>query len=581
MRTSAQGGVEVKVCEVCGARFRSSRGTCPLDGGRLQALPDPLIGQLIAGRYLVSERIGAGGMGVVYRARHEVVGGDVALKFLSPQLAYEPANRARFLREARAANRINHEHIIDITDYGETDDGRVYLVMEYLVGVPLNEAIAQDALSIPRALGIAIQCARALARAHELDVVHRDIKPDNIYLLDGYERDFVKLLDFGLAHMKGELRVTTTGTVFGTPEYIAPEQARGAPIHPSADLYSLGCVVFEMLTGQLPFQGSPPDLIVKHLREPPPPPSRFRPDIGPDLDAAVLRMLRKDPSDRFPSALELARALEGCLDRRGARGPLPSFEAPAPVEAPARDTLPGFGAVVSDWQARLRVLLELLPRAHPDEPPAWLPAKLQELEAAVDELVALHDALGQRVTVAVSCEGEVRRTRLRLGHAIDALADDDAELRRRHDELTRRLAEARQRHAQVLPALLDAWRGLPPVPNDAPKGEELRALAAAGALARLRLDTAQAIAELEEERRSLDARREDLAFQTSQLKGRLAGLSAASEVDLDALRTQTRALDRRLQDQLDKLVGLAAPVVRHFASFPALRGALRNGPDRR
>ena len=156
---------------------------CPLDGGPLEDLPDPLLARTIGGRYVIIERIGAGGMGTVYRARHDVVGRDVAIKFLAPDLCADPTNRTRFLREARAANRIDHEHIIDITDFGETDDGLVYLVMEFLVGVPLSDPIQDGPLPVPRAVDIAMQIASALSRAHELDVIHRDIKPDNVYLL--------------------------------------------------------------------------------------------------------------------------------------------------------------------------------------------------------------------------------------------------------------------------------------------------------------------------------------------------------------------------------------------------------------
>src|SRR5690606_5533071 len=170
---------------------------------------DPLLGRTIGGRYVITETIGRGGMGQVYRARHEIVGRDVAIKFLSPDLAVEATNRRRFLREAKAANRIDHGHIIDITDYGETEGGLVYLVMEYLDGESLAEVIDRGPLGTPRAVTIAMQMASALARAHELDVIHRDIKPDNVFLLrKAGGGDFVKLLDFGLAKMKGEIRLT-------------------------------------------------------------------------------------------------------------------------------------------------------------------------------------------------------------------------------------------------------------------------------------------------------------------------------------------------------------------------------------
>jgi serine/threonine-protein kinase len=220
----------VKVCDVCGGRYKDKGNprVCPFDGTPLRDLPDPMLGRAIGGHYVVTQKIGAGGFGTVFRARHEVLGRDVAIKFLNPELAADATNRSRFLREAKAANRIDHEHIIDITDYGETEDGMVYLVMELLEGRPLAAELANGPIALSRVVDITMQISSALARAHELDVIHRDIKPDNIYLVDGQgRRDYVKLLDFGLAHMKGELRLTATGAVFGTPEYMAPGQARG------------------------------------------------------------------------------------------------------------------------------------------------------------------------------------------------------------------------------------------------------------------------------------------------------------------------------------------------------------------
>ena len=228
-----------------------------MDGTSLEEVPDPLIGRTIGGRYLVCELIGTGGMGTVYRGRHQLVGRDVALKFLAPRYARDAAARERFLREARAANRIDHEHIIDITDFGETSDNLVFLVMEYLEGETLSKVIERGPLAPDRALTIAHQLATALARAHELEVIHRDIKPDNIFVLQRRGADFVKLLDFGLAKVMGEHRLTATGKVFGTPEYLAPEQARGETLTGQADQYALGCVLYEMLTGSVAVRGDP------------------------------------------------------------------------------------------------------------------------------------------------------------------------------------------------------------------------------------------------------------------------------------------------------------------------------------
>ena len=567
----------MKVCEVCGARFRGNPPRCPLDGGALVKLPDPLVGRTIGGRYLVSEKIGAGGMGIVYRAKHEVVGRDVAIKFLAPELAYEPLNKTRFLREARAANRINHEHIIDITDYGETDDGLVYLVMEYLVGMALNEAIGGGPLPLDRAMNITLQCARALARAHELDVVHRDIKPDNIYLLEGYDEDFVKILDFGLAHMKGELRVTATGTVFGTPEYMSPEQARGAPITPAADLYSLGCVLFEMLTSSLPFTGATPDLILKHLREPARAPSFFVPSIPPEIDEVVLKLLEKDPRDRYASAFELAELCKEWIElHRGTVPPTPVVEV-REGEGESRDTSPSIAALVDRWEDRVVVFRKLVERAHPNgDAPAWLPDALEALSVHVQSLAALRDQLLKRVTVAITQEEEVRQSRMRIGHAIDALALDEARISREMSAADGRLAEAQERLGQVVGPLRAAWAKVPPYQDQATLDVVVvKALAEAGALAKIQLDAATAIGEVEKTRRDLVRQREDLAFQIEQLKGRMGGLSAATDVDLDDLRRETNSLNRDIQTTLDEVVAKAGPIVRHFMEFPHLRDVVR------
>jgi len=206
-----------------------------------QKVTDPLIGKVVAGRYRLEARLGEGGMGVVYRARHVLIDRVVALKLIRPDLRGETHLRAWMLREARAANRVDHAHIIDIHDIGETEEGELYLVMEYLVGVPLSGELARGPLPIARGVDILEQMCAALARAHDLGVVHRDLKSDNILLTQrGGRKDFVKILDFGLAAIARDPRLAPKGAVFGTPEYMSPEQARGDEATPQADLYALG-----------------------------------------------------------------------------------------------------------------------------------------------------------------------------------------------------------------------------------------------------------------------------------------------------------------------------------------------------
>jgi hypothetical protein len=200
----------------------------PATASRSRRSDDPALGKVIAGRYRLEARIGEGGMGIVYRARHVLIDRVVAVKLIRPDLRGETHLRAWMLREARAANRVDHAHIIDIHDIGETDEGELYLVMEYLVGTPLSTELARGPLPLARGVDVLEQMGAALTRAHDLGVVHRDLKSDNILLTQrGGRKDFVKILDFGLAALAHDPRLAPKGAVFGTPEYMSPEQARG------------------------------------------------------------------------------------------------------------------------------------------------------------------------------------------------------------------------------------------------------------------------------------------------------------------------------------------------------------------
>ena len=252
---------------------------------------DKNLGKVIAGRYRLETRIGEGGMGVVYRARHVLIDRVVALKLIRPDLRGETHLRAWMLREARAANRVDHAHIVDIHDIGETDEGELYLVMEYLVGISLSSEIARGPFPVVRAVDILEQMCAALARAHDLGVVHRDLKSDNIMLtVKGGRKDSVKILDFGLAGLARDPRLAPKGAVFGTPEYMSPEQARGEEAGPKSDLYALGVLFFEMSIGQLPFKSPDRDTLLEMQRNAPAPrPSKLRPDLPPAAESIMLR----------------------------------------------------------------------------------------------------------------------------------------------------------------------------------------------------------------------------------------------------------------------------------------------------
>src|SRR5438132_1616401 len=343
------------------APSKSSRGSRQRD--------DTFINKVIAGRYRLEARIGEGGMGIVYRARHVLMDRVVAVKLIRPDLRGETHLRAWMLREARAANRVDHAHIIDIHDIGETDDGELYLVMEYLVGTPLSSELARGPMPLNRAVDIIEQMGAALSRAHDLGVVHRDLKSDNILLTHrGGRKDFVKILDFGLAALAHDPRLAPKGAVFGTPEYMSPEQARGEQAGPHSDLYALGVLFFEMLTGQLPFRAGDRDSLLEMQRTAPAPrPTSIRKDCHPAAERIVLRLLEKDPRKRYRDGhhlLEELKTLQRSLpstswDKEGGTGSSgESTPAAAPPPPPPPKTPP-----VGEWATRAGLFARMVARA--------------------------------------------------------------------------------------------------------------------------------------------------------------------------------------------------------------------------
>lgn len=285
---------------------------------------DELTGQLISGRYRVEQCLGRGAMGEVYRATHTLMAKTVAIKVLRAQLEHRDDLVERFRREAQAAAHIDHPNICAASDFGQMDDGTFFLVIEFLEGRTLEEYIeAQAPIGARRTVEIATQIASGLSRAHELDVIHRDLKPENIMLAarEG-GGELVKILDFGVARVRlteqhENSQLTQAGTVWGTPLYMAPEQAAGGEVDGRSDLYSLGVILYEMLCGRPPFKDSnPARVMAMHLTHKPAPPSEYAPDakIPPALESLILELLEKDPDQRPASAALLIERLNTCLD---------------------------------------------------------------------------------------------------------------------------------------------------------------------------------------------------------------------------------------------------------------------------
>jgi beta-lactam-binding protein with PASTA domain len=271
------------------------------------AVTDTLINTTFDGRYRILRKLGSGGMANVYLAEDEDLGRRVAIKILNDRYANDDAFNERFRREAKSAAALSHPNIVSIYDRGDAD-GRPYIAMEVIEGRSLKELIlTSGSLPIGQAIEYAKQILGAVRFAHRHGIIHRDIKPHNILL--GFENR-LKVTDFGIARA-GASQMTEAGSIMGTAQYLSPEQARGAPVTAASDLYSVGVVLYEMLTGKTPFDGETPiEIAMKHLNEPPRPPSELRGDIPPELDQIVLRALAKDPHDRYQSAQEFSEDLD-------------------------------------------------------------------------------------------------------------------------------------------------------------------------------------------------------------------------------------------------------------------------------
>ncbi|HET9546077.1 MAG TPA: protein kinase, partial [Gaiellaceae bacterium] len=268
---------------------------------------DTLINTLFDGRYRILRKLGTGGMANVYLAEDEDLGRRVAIKILNDRYASDEAFTERFRREAKSAAALSHPNIVSIYDRGDAD-GRPYIAMEVIEGKSLKELIVGSGpLPISEAVAYAKQILSATRFAHRHGIIHRDIKPHNILL--GHE-DRLKVTDFGIAR-SGASQMTEVGSIMGTAQYLSPEQARGAPVTAASDLYSVGIVLYEMLTGKTPFNGETPiEIAMKHVNDPPRPPSEHRPDIPPELDQVVLRALSKDIHERYGSAEEFSADLD-------------------------------------------------------------------------------------------------------------------------------------------------------------------------------------------------------------------------------------------------------------------------------
>lgn len=536
---------------------------------------DPILNKVIAGRYRLEARIGEGGMGVVYRARHVLIDRIVAVKLIRPDLRGETHLRAWMLREARAANRVDHAHIIDIHDIGETDEGELYLVMEYLVGTPLSAEINRGPLPIQRAVDILEQMGAALARAHDLGVVHRDLKSDNILLTArGGRKDFVKILDFGLAALAHDPRLAPKGAVFGTPEYMSPEQARGETAGPQSDLYALGVLFFEMLTGQLPFRSSDRDTLLELQRTAKAPkPSSVRADCHPVAERIVMRLLEKDPRRRYRDGhhlLEELKALQRSLPSQAwdkETGEAPAIAPPPPP--------PSRSASVTEWANRAGTFSRMVSRAYPAASPppelaqalsgAWdLAAKASRLEGEIASHTRRLEALERRG----------RALRAEIGRKVEELAQEESRALR---DAAAYLEEEKVATVELNEAETAATEATKRADELERSGRaDRRTFEQSGAALALVDVKRQQLKSREAKRASREATAKDLRTQIEELRSQLARYAGALEEDLASGREKVAAKAREGLEYEERFEQVTRVVVSHLKGKPECRELLND-----
>jgi serine/threonine protein kinase len=541
----------MKACPQCHIRFPTDAVHCLLDGAVLAAILDPLIGKTIAGCYVIEDMLGEGGMSTVYRAHHKLIDRPCAIKVMNPALATDANVRERFRREARSTQAIAHPNVIEIFEQGEMEDGIPYIVMELLDGSTLSTLVDAGPIAPARSLPIMIQIARGIARAHDLGVVHRDLKPDNIFVCRRGERgDVIKILDFGIARSRADTRLTNAGELFGTPQYMAPERITSGEAGPSVDLYALGVIFYEMATGQLPFDApDPATFLIRHMKDVPAPPRRVDARVPERLDALVLQLLEKDPRARPVDAhrvehdlVDLSRALRVTVP--------PEPEADPSSSRPAARTLPA--AAIDQWSQRVEVFEEMAQRAYGPSLPETQARTLADLKRLVREFGQVRAASAKEQRALEDIDARGRDGRQRLGFAVDALGLDASKAR---DELRAARADLEapaEATRQAAQAYVEVQRDLVTWEGRSAQREPYKQLAEAYRKCAGAVDVwlverkreRQAQAALEAKERSVS----DLEYQIAELRAALAKHEQGIDSDRDA--AQRRAVELSARQEL-------------------------------
>ncbi len=561
-------------------RYPNEAQYCFLDGADLVPLQDTRVGSTLVGRYQIEEVIGEGGMATVYRAKHKLVERPCAIKIMNPMLATDDVVRERFRREAKNASKLAHPNIIEIFDQGDTEDGTAYIAMELLQGHTLADLIAKGAqtggMKLERALPIMVQIARGIARAHDFDVIHRDLKPENIFVVvqkDG--SDLAKLLDFGIAKSRTDSRLTGAGELFGTPQYMAPERIERGETGPSVDLYALGVIYWEMVTGKLPFDA--PDVatfFVKHLHEKPQSAAKFNPKVPKDLDTLILALLAKDPKARPVDAHRVHQDLRAVGEAQGITVPPEEDEGPS-----SERTLQVLPSSRDDpWSRRIKAVEQMLTRVHGGRTPADVTRQLAAVKTIVKRIDTIYDTcLGEQKRLG-SLDAKGREGRTRFGYAVDALgvdasrARDEVRVARAMHALTAEdVKQAQARYTAAHKEIL-MWEGRCAFqePYEDLAGSYRAAAAAMDAWINTRDEERKTLEGVETHQRTLS----DLEFQIRELRAALAAHEQSSEGELQACENAILQYNREAEQLDDEALTVIRGICEPLGKRPELKQEL-------
>jgi serine/threonine protein kinase len=534
-------------------------------------MKDRLLGRVIADRYRLESRLGVGGMGAVYRARHLLIDRVVAIKILQPERRGEEHFRAWFLREARAVNRINHANIVDINDFGETEDGLAYLVMELLVGEGLSNVIMRGPMDLAMSADILEQVVAALARAHDLGVVHRDMKPDNIYLINrGGRRNFVKVIDFGLARLSRDGRLAAKGAVFGTPEYMSPEQARGEDATPLSDLYALGVIFFEMCTGRLPFSATDRDgFIEAHKSQQPYRPEKFIKDLDPKAAQMINSLLEKDQSKRHRDAHHLLDELKA-LQRRV--GPAAGWDSSSGSDR--QQYASGYSSLAegmlleaAQWALKATIFGRMVAASYPSGgEPEQVTSSLADLWRLAAKTTRLDGELQGVAKQNEQMQRRGRDFRAQVGRRIEDLSREQSRLKREIATATADLKRLQEEYEDAGRELAKARAIISSVDKgrDEMTGELRKAYETAGAAAARRQSRSEAVQKVESKIEKWQSECDRIDKQLEEFRSQLDNQSNDNDDDLVEARKRLAAKMKERDGNDEALNGAVDFLTDHF-----------------